>query len=60
MNGISTAFKRKVPSALYDDIYNRLMRAYKEVPECWYLAIPALSFAMGCIACQVYNTGLPM
>jgi OPT family small oligopeptide transporter len=60
VNGIRGVFKQKSPRPAYEDIHSRLMRAYKEVPDWWYFMILAISFAMGCTACQVYDTGVPI
>lgn len=40
------------------DVHNRLMKAYKEVPEWWYMIVLAISVAIGMvgIACWPTNT----
>ena len=40
------------------DVHNRLMKAYKEVPEWWYMIVLAISIAIGMvgIACWPTNT----
>ncbi|KAK7208274.1 OPT oligopeptide transporter protein-domain-containing protein [Myxozyma melibiosi] len=43
----------------YDDALCRLMRAYPEVPDWWYLIILVLSLVFGIIACVVYPTNTP-
>lgn len=43
----------------FDDVHNRLMRKYKEVPEVWYATVLAIAFIMGLICVTVYDTGLP-
>uniref|UniRef100_L2FRZ5 Small oligopeptide opt family n=1 Tax=Colletotrichum fructicola (strain Nara gc5) TaxID=1213859 RepID=L2FRZ5_COLFN len=40
------------------DVHLKLMRKYKEAPEWWFMAMFAVSFAFGMIACQVWNTHL--
>ncbi|PYH89621.1 OPT oligopeptide transporter family [Aspergillus ellipticus CBS 707.79] len=44
----------------HGDVHNRLMKAYKEVPEWWYLTLLAISFVFGCIGCAIYDTGMPI
>ncbi|KAJ5902554.1 OPT oligopeptide transporter [Penicillium taxi] len=44
----------------HDDIHNRLMKTYKEVPEWWYATILAFSFVIGCIVVKVYETTFPV
>ncbi|PWY71034.1 OPT oligopeptide transporter family [Aspergillus heteromorphus CBS 117.55] len=44
----------------HEDIHNRLMKAYKEVPEWWYLTLLAISFVFACVGVAVYDTGLPI
>ncbi|KAM0244716.1 hypothetical protein ACHAQJ_010728 [Trichoderma viride] len=38
------------------DVHNRLMKAYKEVPQWWYLFVLAISIVIGCVALQHYPT----
>lgn len=38
------------------DVHNRLMRAYKEVPEWWYMICLVISIAIGMIGIGVYPT----
>ncbi|RFU72836.1 hypothetical protein TARUN_9426 [Trichoderma arundinaceum] len=38
------------------DVHNRLMKAYKEVPEWWYLIVLAVSIVLGCVALDHYPT----
>jgi len=44
--GIKSAVSRKCRLHQQNDIHNRLMRMYPEVPAWWYLAVFAVSFAM--------------
>ncbi|RAH49978.1 OPT oligopeptide transporter family [Aspergillus brunneoviolaceus CBS 621.78] len=44
----------------HEDVHNRLMQRYREVPEWWYLTILAVSFVFGCIAVAHYDTGMPI
>ncbi|KAK9249475.1 OPT oligopeptide transporter protein-domain-containing protein [Lipomyces tetrasporus] len=44
----------------FQDPMTRMMRAYPEVPDWWFLIILALSFAFGIIACTVYPTSTPV
>lgn len=38
------------------DVHNRLMKAYKEVPEWWYLLVLAVSTIFGCVALAYWPT----
>ncbi|KAL1969891.1 hypothetical protein VTN77DRAFT_7400 [Rasamsonia byssochlamydoides] len=60
LSGFKAAFKWRSGRDEYNDVHNRLMKAYKEVPEWWYLAVLAISFALGCVAVSVYDTGMPI
>ncbi|KAF8315052.1 OPT-domain-containing protein [Clavulina sp. PMI_390] len=42
------------------DVHARLMLAYPEVPQWFYAAIAAFSFAVGIVAIKVYDTLLPV
>lgn len=44
----------------YKDLHNRLMSAYKEVPEWWYLTIVVFSLATGIAYNVKYETGYPV
>lgn len=58
--GFKALFQWKNAREQRGDVHNRLMRAYNEVPEWWYLFLLAISFILSCIACSVYNTGMPI
>jgi OPT family small oligopeptide transporter len=60
ISGFRAVMKWKNARDEYNDVHNRLMRQYKEAPEWWYLTILAIAFAMGCICCKVYDTGMPI
>ncbi|KAJ5856491.1 uncharacterized protein N7529_010435 [Penicillium soppii] len=60
LSGFRAVMKWKNARDEYNDVHNRLMRQYKEAPEWWYLTILAIAFAMGCICCKVYDTGMPI
>ncbi|KAM0748121.1 OPT oligopeptide transporter [Meredithblackwellia eburnea MCA 4105] len=63
---ISSGFKtfsfRNMSSGckLYNDVHNRLMLKYREVPEWWYFTILAITLVMAIVHSEVYNTGLPV
>ncbi|KAF8342569.1 OPT oligopeptide transporter [Cantharellus anzutake] len=42
------------------DVHARLMLAYPEVPQWYYLTIGAVSFALGVVAITVWDTQLPI
>jgi OPT family small oligopeptide transporter len=44
----------------HEDVHNRLMRSYKEVPEWWYVAILVITFVLGVINSEIYDTGFPV
>ncbi|KAJ8473875.1 hypothetical protein ONZ51_g7588 [Trametes cubensis] len=43
-----------------DDIHAKLMRAYPEVPDWWYLATFAACFALAIVTAEVWHTGIPV
>lgn len=43
-----------------DDIHAKFMRRYPEVPSWWYFTIGVIMFAIGIIAIEVYDTGMPI
>ncbi|KIJ51353.1 hypothetical protein M422DRAFT_158620 [Sphaerobolus stellatus SS14] len=42
------------------DIHMKLMQAYKEVPDWWYLAIFAVFFSLAIVAVEVWHTSIPI
>lgn len=71
INGVRAVFQRKnvrttskrcrllilfQPRLAYNDVHNRLMRKYKEVPEWWYMTILCVALAFGIAANEVYQT----
>ncbi|KAG9120714.1 hypothetical protein FRC07_003674 [Ceratobasidium sp. 392] len=42
-----------------DDVHAKLMRAYPEVPDWWYLAVIAVFFAIAMVTVLVWPTGMP-
>ncbi|KAI0795128.1 OPT oligopeptide transporter [Abortiporus biennis] len=43
-----------------DDIHAKLMRAYPEVPDWWYLLVFSIFFSLAIVANEVWHTGLPV
>ena len=43
-----------------DDIHMKLMRAYPEVPDWWYLTALLLCISLSIFANEVFHTGLPV
>ncbi|KAL8276920.1 hypothetical protein RQP46_010648 [Phenoliferia psychrophenolica] len=41
---------------LYNDVHNRLMRAYPEVPEWWFLIVFVVCLVIAIVHAEVYNT----
>lgn len=58
--GVKSMFKWKNARDEHNDVHNRLMAKYKEVPEWWYLSLLAISFIMACVACSHWDTGMPV
>lgn len=54
--GFKNLWKRKAPSEVHLDKHNRLMKAYKEVPEWWYAIVLAIAVAMGCAGIAAFPT----
>ncbi|KAG8748166.1 hypothetical protein FRC10_008899 [Ceratobasidium sp. 414] len=42
-----------------DDVHAKLMRAYPEVPDWWYMVVVALFFALAMVTVLVWDTGMP-
>ncbi|KAK8075563.1 hypothetical protein PG997_010226 [Apiospora hydei] len=43
----------------YDDPFSRLMRAYPEVPDWWFLGVLFISLALGIVALEVWPVHVP-
>ncbi|KAK3835457.1 MAG: OPT family small oligopeptide transporter [Linnemannia gamsii] len=41
------------------DVHYKLMQAYKEVPEWWYLTLFCITVMLSIITCEVWDYGLP-
>lgn len=41
------------------DIHYKLMQAYNEVPEWWYLALFCITVTLSIVTCEVWDYGLP-
>lgn len=59
-NGIKAAFKGNNSRDAYNDVHNRLMKAYPEVPEWWFGIVFVICFAMACVAVEIYDTQMPI
>ncbi|KAH9815191.1 OPT-domain-containing protein [Melampsora americana] len=60
IGGFRSALTLKSGRKEYNDLHNRLMGAYKEVPEWWYLTIVLFSLATGIAYNIKYETGYPV
>ncbi|KAH7329539.1 OPT oligopeptide transporter protein-domain-containing protein [Stachybotrys elegans] len=60
VSGLKSLWKRKTRAEEFRDVHNRLMSAYPECPNWWYLAMLAISFALACISVTVWPTGTPI
>lgn len=58
--GVRSIFEWKNARDAHNDVHNRLMRAYKEVPEWWYLLLLAIAFGMSCACVEVWHTTMPI
>ncbi|KAL8281284.1 hypothetical protein RQP46_006318 [Phenoliferia psychrophenolica] len=58
--GFRAVFAGRSTRDYYNDTHNKLMRAYKEVPEWWFSIILILSIVFGCIYNEVYATQFPI
>jgi OPT family small oligopeptide transporter len=46
--------------SMYNDPHSRMMRAYKEVPDWWYLGVLILALVFGIIGFEVYPLNVPV
>ncbi|KAL8292594.1 hypothetical protein RQP46_001206 [Phenoliferia psychrophenolica] len=60
VNGFRAVFQRKNARDAYNDVHNRLMRKYKEVPEWWFFAVFVVSLVFGIVANEHYHTEMPV
>ncbi|OJZ90815.1 hypothetical protein ASPFODRAFT_179853 [Aspergillus luchuensis CBS 106.47] len=60
MKGFRALWKWTSAREEHEDVHNRLMKQYKEVPEWWYLVVLAVAFVFGCIGVAKYDTGMPI
>ncbi|QRW19651.1 OPT oligopeptide transporter protein [Rhizoctonia solani] len=53
---------RQFRSSMKDetDVHSRLMLAYPEVPQWWYIVLGLISFALGIVTIEVWDTKLPV
>ncbi|CAE7113021.1 unnamed protein product [Rhizoctonia solani] len=53
---------RQFRSSMKDetDVHSRLMLAYPEVPQWWYVVLGLISFALGIVTIEVWDTKLPV
>lgn len=52
--------RKKDRQQQYDDVHNRLMSAYKECPQWWYLATLAVSFTFAVLSALLWPTDMPV
>ncbi|KAL7791539.1 OPT superfamily oligopeptide transporter [Trichoderma ceciliae] len=57
---IKSIWDRKTRAEDFNDAHNRLMRAYDECPDWWYLIVLAISFGLACISATAWPTGMPV
>ncbi|CAE6479445.1 unnamed protein product [Rhizoctonia solani] len=53
---------RQFRSSMKDetDVHSRLMLAYPEVPQWWYITLGIIAFALGIVTIEVWDTKLPV
>ncbi|OAA64789.1 Oligopeptide transporter OPT superfamily [Cordyceps fumosorosea ARSEF 2679] len=56
INSFRPSKKQEIEEGRVLDVHNRLMKAYKEVPEWWYFCTLVFAVAIGCTAIAVYPT----
>ncbi|KAK4701800.1 hypothetical protein P7C70_g4425, partial [Phenoliferia sp. Uapishka_3] len=75
-SGFKAIYKRHSPREAYNDVHNRLMRRYKEVPEWWFMIVLVISTrtavtsrmklkahicqVFGIVSTEVYHLELPV
>jgi OPT family oligopeptide transporter len=60
VSGFKSMFRRQKLTEEFNDIHTRLMGAYKEAPEWWYLALMLVAFVLACVGCACWPTGMPI
>ncbi|KAM3554084.1 hypothetical protein MY1884_006330 [Beauveria asiatica] len=56
INSFRPSKKQEVQEGRVLDVHNRLMKAYKEVPEWWYFCTLIFAVTVGCVAIAIYPT----
>jgi OPT family small oligopeptide transporter len=56
VNSFRPSKKQEVEKGRVLDVHNRLMKAYKEVPEWWYMCTLVFAVAVGCAGIAAYPT----
>ncbi|KAL7943389.1 OPT superfamily oligopeptide transporter [Trichoderma barbatum] len=59
-HSLMSIWDRKTREEDFNDVHNRLMRAYNKCPDWWYLIVLAISFGLACISAAVWPTGMPI
>lgn len=57
---LKSIWDRKTRAEDFNDVHNRLMRAYDECPDWWYLIVVVISFGLACISAVAWPTGMPI
>jgi OPT family oligopeptide transporter len=60
VEGFMSVFRRKKYTEEFNDVHTRLMGAYKEAPEWWYLILMGIAFILACVGCACWPTGMPI
>lgn len=58
--GFKAAIARQSARDAYNDVHNRLMRNYKEVPEWWFMSVMVVSLVFGIAVNEHYDTQFPV
>jgi OPT family oligopeptide transporter len=59
-SGIKSAFSTEYRRQHQNDVHNRLMAAYPEVPHWWYGIVFAAAFVLGCVGLAVFLPEAPV
>jgi hypothetical protein len=59
-NGLKSAFSAEHRRRYHNDVHNRLMAVYPEVPQWWYAGIWVISFVLAAVALAKFLPEAPV
>ncbi|KAM5351104.1 hypothetical protein ACJ41O_003827 [Fusarium nematophilum] len=59
-SGLKSIWSRRSRQDEFRDVHNRLMSAYPECPQWWYLVILVVAFVLACVSVSLWPTGMPI